>query len=298
MGLGTFLDTLTPVHSGDIQDWKETRNRLVQDRPEVIWNGSSGCDFHPLVGYRLGGVPSVIQKELGPNILYLMTDYSTRFAKKLQKVYDDRKKLDVVRYTSWRSAGVPNFVSLDVKKIILLCCTLPAMEKAQMRQTRMKAEGQHRGWCFRHVSDAEWQFAYLRVSMEMEAGNGVSTEDVLVGCVENLFAWKYLFVPTKLAPGWFLATRVGGKSGNWCDLHDPQDVFMQSVLKSPPGLRPRFWGADRTGRLESLEPEWEFLWVVEGEPMWRRIWPKPRCKDGYGQLQFYRCDWGRLARIE
>lgn len=298
MGLGAFLDSLTAIHSGDIRDWEAIRNRLVRNQPEVIWNGSSGFDFHPLVGDRLGGVPSVIQKELGPNILYLMTDYSTRFPKRLRKLYDDLDEPDVIRDISRRGEVVPDFVSLDVEEIILLRCTLPAMEEAQKRQIQMKAKGQHRGWCFRHVSDAEWQFAYLRVSMEIEAEHRVFTEDVLVGCVENLFAWENLFVPTELAPVWFLATRVGGKSGSWCDLHDPHDVFMQSVLKSPPGLRPRFWGADRTGRLESLEPEWEFLRVVEGERMWRRIWPKPRCKDGYGLLQFYRCDWGRLERIE
>ena len=260
-----LAQAIEPVYAADSAEWQELASAIGWQVPAIFWYASAGFDVQPLIQYHQCRMPARVLKEVGDDLLCVLTDYSPYVLSALKKTYE-RLDFGSVKLREVTEFGNSDFV---VHQMIPLRVFVPE-EVERIREAYSY---------IRHnvIPDQEWHMCYLNASVN---GYGCSALYVLI---ENLVFWKEICEPCALRVPLFCALRVGGKSGSWDSTHSPRRGKLWNAIRQSglhPSNRPLWWIADNYVELRHY---WDGL-GFDGQGKFEE-------DQWYGIPHYFRCDW-------
>jgi hypothetical protein len=282
MGLIDFLHDIDHMNPSRRDDWLYERDRL-SEYTGILWYGGSGLDICPIFGALFDGLPSEVIDQLGVRPLFIYSDYSSGYRKRLineGSTFQFRSMFNELPYQS--EARIENLFRIRHRTYL-------------QERSRYHKFGRTRG------SDnggplplkIPWRGFFIKSDLTFRNGDSYrhGRADLLWLNTEVLETWNRLFEVYDVKPTVFLTLRTGGKSGSWMNMRDPHGPLMSAVANTQnTDIQPIFWVTDDTYGLNCAWPGNELS--TRGIPNYASVFASGR--EGYGLPKTFKCDWPRL----
>lgn len=259
----SLLNALKPVYDGDLDEWQCIVEQNKSTTPSFFWYGGAAGDILPYLALVKKEIPNQVSQNISPNIIPFFTDYSKDIGNAFKVIYHnfDNPNIDLMPEGNYWFSH--QFQDVSLKQMIpLTLFDREAIDKLRLKYTS-----------FNHylpdscLPDEQWHMIYFELECQ---GYEFS---LFYGLIENLVFWKEVIEPFKLNVEVFCALRVGGKSGSWEFIHQPQSQLFMTINKSNI-IKPKFWIADDCAKLREI---------------WEEV--EPHENGFYGQMHYFKTNW-------
>ena len=83
-----LAQAIQPIYAADNTEWQEVASAIGWQLPAIFWYASAGFDVQPLIQYYQYRMPPRVLKEVGDDLLCVLTDYSPYVVSALKKTYE------------------------------------------------------------------------------------------------------------------------------------------------------------------------------------------------------------------